>query len=171
LSAHAPAKFRTYTRVHGNRMAQAVESGFVREHTLIFERLEGFYTLRGEIACRGNIVVTVNKIIEILESDSDDDLVQTSEYSYNASVRGEKSFLRNDNAPHERPYEGHGDPHHRHELNWRTEENLRGSPVWVGEQGWPTLGQFLDAVYAWYCDHREELPDPDAFPTLGQGSR
>jgi hypothetical protein len=149
-------------------MAQAVESGFVSAHTLIFEKLEGLYTLRGEIACLGNIVVTVNKTIEILESDSEDDIVQTSGYSYNASVRGAKNFLRNDNA---HSHEGHADPHHKHEFDWRTEANQPGSPHWVGEQGWPTLGQFIDAVQDWYWSHREELPEPERFPTLGLGSR
>jgi hypothetical protein len=149
-------------------MAKAIASGFVCEHTLIFERLAGLYTLKGEIACLGNIVIAVNKTIEILESDSDDDLVQTSEYSYNASVRGAKSFLRNDNA---HPHEGHADSHHQHELDWRTETNLPGSPRWVGVEGWPHLSQFIEAVRAWYWSHRDELPQPEAFPVLGPGSR
>ena len=149
-------------------MAQAIASGFVREQTLTFEKLEGLYTLRGEIACLGNIVITVNKTIEILESDGDDDFVQTLTYSYNASVRGAKSFLRNDNA---HPHDGHCDSHHRHDLDWRTEANLPGSPHWVGEGGWPTLGQFIEAVADWYWSHRDELPEPDAFPVLGSGSR
>lgn len=85
--------------------------------------------LRGEIACRGGIVVTVGKTMTVKE-----DLVQTVAYAYNAHLRGHGNILRHDNA-HARP--GHPDDHHRHTLDPWAEEELPGSSEWVGEAGWP----------------------------------
>jgi hypothetical protein len=35
--------------------------------------------------------------------------------------------------------------------------------MWVGPDGWPTLGKFMEEVERWYWTHREKLPNPDEY--------
>lgn len=124
----------------------------------------GLLTIQGEISCLGNIVIKVDKTLAILDDGTPDPPVQTILYAYNASVRGRDSFLRHDNA---HTYPGHSDEHHRHDFDWKTGENLPGSPLWVGPGGWPTLSEFIEEVRDWFWKHRDELPGPDAYVELG----
>lgn len=144
-------------------MEQMRRRGFVGYDTLEFVAFPGVLLLDGKIACLGGIVVTVWKRIVIVDGGSDP-LVQTERYAYNASVRGWETFLRVDNA---HAHGGHADEHHRHVQDWRTGADLPGSPQWVGAGGWPTLGDFVEReVWPWYDEHRDELPEPDDFPSL-----
>jgi hypothetical protein len=151
-SFHGPARFRAYIRVHENRIEQLRASGFLLRETLVFTALPGTLTLEGEVVCKRGIVVRVYKTLEVLEGEGDDALVQTVRYAYNAHIAGHGTFLRVDNA-HSHP--GHPDAHHRHDGNWRTGEE---SVVWVGKEGWPTLGAFFAMVEDWYWEHCDELP-------------
>lgn len=142
------------------------DRGFVQSDTLEHAFLGGgFIQISGEIACSGRIVLAVNKFMEVLDGEGLDTRVQTFQYAYNASVRGQGNLLRYDNV-HAHP--GHPNEHHRHDYDWRTGEELHGSPFWVGEPGWPTLSQFMEEVESWYWEHREELPEPDAFVPEGE---
>lgn len=133
----------------------------VREDTLAFDFLQaGLLKLEGEISFLGGIAVRVEKTLSILGDEATDPLVQTILYAYNASVRGHKSFLRYNNL-HRLP--GHRDEHHKNFFDWKTEEHLPGSPAWVGEEGWPTLAEFLEEVGQWYWSHRDELPHPEDY--------
>jgi len=162
---HDPARLSTYQRVHDNRMAQLRSGGIVLRDTLEWEAAPGgVLWLRGEIACRGGIVVAVEKKLE-LRSDEADPLVQTAMYAYNASVRGHDTFLRYDNT---HPYPGHADSHHRHDVDWRTGEE---AVSWIGERGWPTLGTFLEYVERWYWDNRDDLPETAGEPEIGLRQR
>ena len=150
--------------MHETRLAQLRATQFVNDDTLIFQAYPGELQIRGDIGCRGSIVVSVCKVLHVIDSgDIADPFVQTFEYSYNASVRGYREFLRYDNA---HPHPGHADHHHRHDLDWRTGAPLAGSPTWIGASGWPTLGTFLEQVETWYWEHRDQLPDPDGYPVL-----
>ncbi len=162
---HDPARLSTYLRVHENRLAQVLASGFVSSETLSLAPLSGMLRLYGELACLGCILVRVDKYIRVLGADEDPE-VQTTHYSYNASVQGFGSIFRHDNA-HVHP--GHADEHHRHDFDWRTGADVDDSPTWVGVHGWPTLGTFVEYVETWYWQNRGALPNPDAFPTLGVG--
>ncbi len=157
-----------YTRAHDGHMGQWVAKGFVASDTLVWTTYAGAITLKGELGCRGNIVIRVSKTLEVLDGEGQDALVQTVEYSYNASVRGHGTFLRVDNA-HVHP--GHRDAHHLHREDWRTKAELPGSPEWIGVDGWPTLGGFIQMVDDWYWSNRSQLPEPDGEPTLGSGAR
>ena len=140
-------------------------SGFVREHTLEFvPQGSAVLGIVGEVSCRGDMMVRVEKYLDVLENDSPDPLVQTFSYSYNASVRGASNVLRYDNW---HAHEGHPDEHHGHRMNWETGDELTGSPFWVGVTGWPTLSQFFEELERWYWEHREELPNPDGYGALG----
>jgi hypothetical protein len=143
-------------------------SGFVCSDTLAWEAVPGALILRGEIGCKGDIVIGVFKLIAVVDPDGDLDNfnveVQTIRYAYNAFVRGAGNLLRHDNA-HAQP--GHPDSHHRHEFDWQTDQELDGFPRWCGIDGWPTLGDFIEEISVWYWKHREELPRPDSEPILG----
>jgi hypothetical protein len=134
---HSPAKLSTYYDIHEKRMDQFRAGGFVGEDTVEFLReVEGNLTISGEISCLGDIVIRVEKNLIVIDDGTLDPLVQTVDYAYNASVRGVKSFLRNDNL---HSFPGHRDAHHRHDFDWKTEKDLSNSPSWVGEESWPTL--------------------------------
>lgn len=147
-------------------MGQMRAAGFVGEDTLVLEPIgSDLLVMAGEIACLGGIVVRVEKYLEVLEGEALDAYVRTFEYKYNAFVRGRNNVLRYDNS---HTYHGHGDAHHKHVYDWRTGEHLPGFPAWVGEHGWPTLGEVLEELRAWYWANREGLPEPDGYPELGQ---
>lgn len=120
-------------------------------------------TIKGEISCRGDIVIRVEKNLIVIDDGTVDPLVQTVDYAYNASVRGENSFLRYNNL-HRLP--GHKDPHHKNSFDWKTEKHLPGGPSWVGVEDWPTLSEFIEEVEGWYWKHRDELPNPEGYGTL-----
>jgi hypothetical protein len=105
----------------------------------------------------------VEKNLIVIDDGTLDPLVQTVDYAYNASVRGVKSFLRNDNL---HSFPGHRDAHHRHDFDWKTEKDLSNSPSWVGEESWPTLSEFIEEVEQWYWKHRDELPYPEKYSAL-----
>ena len=80
--------------------------------------------MEGGIACRGNIIVTVEKYLKILSGDGVIAIVETFRYSYNVSVRNEGNIFRYDNS-HDRP--GHTDRHHKHEFDDEGE-----TITWIG---------------------------------------
>ena len=142
-------------------MAAFRDRGFVGEESLTLVSSAEEIRMVGEIACLGDIAISVDKVLAILGGEGESALVHTVEYAYNACVRGHGNLLRHDNAEHY----ANPDWHHRHEFNWRTGEQT--ALVWVGEEGWPTLGDFIDEIEDWYRTHAAELPNPDAFPQLG----
>lgn len=161
---HSPARFSTYFNTHENWMDRFRSGGFIGEDSLAFDFLQaGLLKVRGEISCRGNIAIRVEKTLDVLDDETTDPQVQTVLYAYNASVRGYKSFLRYNNLHR---VTGHKDEHHKNFFDWKTEKHLPGSPAWVGEDGWPTLGEFIEEVERWYWKHREELPKPDGYGAI-----
>ena len=138
--------------------------GFIAEDTLALEPLGGgILSMTGEIACLGGIVVRVEKYLEVLAGEALDAYVRTFEYKYNAFVRNHNNILRYDNT---HVCEGHADPHHKHMFDWKTGDSLPGFPAWVGEHGWPTLGEVMEELRGWYWENRAGLPEPDAYPEL-----
>ena len=123
---------------------------------------QGVIALSGNIACKGEIVVQVQKTLVVFADDLDEDpYVQTDSYSYNAWVRGWETFLRYDNA---HAHKGHADEHHRHECEWKS--GLQIALTHVGEEKWPTLGAVIREVEAWHAEHRLELTAPDECASL-----
>ena len=133
-------------------MGQFYDSGFVVADSLAWVAYPGALQLTGQIACQSGVVISVEKTLNV---DSDDDpVVVTTDYTYNAHVSGHASIVRNDNTDHH----GHPDPHHVHRYDWRTGNELAGSPEHVGADGWPTLGEFIEAMREWCAEHHSELP-------------
>jgi len=102
--------------------------------------------LQGGIACLGNLVLTVNKFLEILSRPDDDHpLVETRIYKYNLSVRGHDTVFRYDNEHPWLLHPGHPDPHHKHLFDWRVGREIKPpSPVWVGVNDWPHLNRVIE---------------------------
>lgn len=73
--------------------------------------------------------------------------VRTVDYSYHAyhriDARRVRNLVRYDNS-HPRP--DHPDDHHKHEYDEHGQDRV----VHVGEDEWPTLGQVIDEVHAWW---------------------
>jgi hypothetical protein len=137
-------------------MDHHLKSEFVLESSLAIVEFSGGIRIAGHIACRGRIVIKVEKDLAVLDDDSNP-FVVTKKYSYNSFVAGHATFLRHDNA---HVHAGHADEHHYHRCDWRTGTPIE-PPVWCGEAGWPNLSEFIHKVEAWYWEHRDELPDPD----------
>lgn len=162
---HSPNRFSSYYETHQTILNQFIARDFVGRQNLMFNKYSKLFHCKGEIGCLGEIVISVDKIIAIV--DFSDESVQTKRYAYNASIRGRGKIFRYDNqhSHHLRP--GHLDPHHKHSFNWETNLEEPNSPVWVGESGWPTLGQVLQEAEDWYWENRDFLPNPDEYASIG----
>jgi hypothetical protein len=167
-SKHQPISFGRYIEIHETVMNQYHASGFIGNNTLEFGVLKtGVIELKGEIACLGNILITVHKTLIAPGgmSRNKSDYVQTKTYVYNAAVRNCGNILRYDNV---HIHSGHSDAHHKHEYDWRRDlERKPYSPICVGIDGWPNLGEVIHEIREWYSDHAEDLPKRDSFPLLG----
>lgn len=161
-SRHGPNRLRNYLETHETVLAQLKDEGFVCHDDLELAFMPGTIRMWGEISCIGEIVIRVDKTLAIVEDDPRDPLVQTVDYSYNASVRRCSNFLRHDNA-HAHP--GHPDNHHRHVFDWRTGDPL-SDPEWCGGD-WPTLGDFIGFARDWYWAHWNDLPNPEQYAAIG----
>ncbi|NHC36888.1 hypothetical protein QH73_0019995 [Scytonema millei VB511283] len=163
---HQPNRFRSYQEIHSTVISQFKARDFIGAETLYFESIAYGISLAGEIACLGNIVVSVQKFIEILDGSGDNALVQTKWYSYNVFIRGQYNIFRYDNQDDGFLRPDHQDEHHKHIFDWKTGEELPNSPVWLGEDNWLTLGEVLQEVEDWYWQNREKLAKPDIYPEL-----
>ena len=171
MPKHGPCRLQNYLSIHETVFRQFVDSGFIGSDTLAIERFGPNIYLGGQVGCLGGIIVSVMKKIAILNHEPDP-FVQTEMYSYNASIAGRGSIFRYDNQHPDNLHPGHQDPHHKHLFDWKSSEELEGSPIWLGETAWPTLGEVMEELRTWHSDHYASLPRPDEFPTeLGFGFR
>ncbi len=164
---HQPNKYGSYVEIHTTVMEKFRAQGFIGSDNLLFESflLEGF-RLRGQIACLGGIVITVDKFIEILEHQGSYGLVQTKWYTYNVSLRGGNNIFRYDNQDKDYLRPGHQDEHHKHVFNPWNGCEIPNSPEWIGLENWPTLGEIIKESQDWYWQHREILNLPDVHGAL-----
>lgn len=158
---HQPTKFEKYCQIHDSYLERFRNEEFIGHDTLVFKEDGSEILLVGEIGCLGQILITVDKTLEVLRSGGGD-LVQTIVYEYNVSVRGFGNVFRYDNS-HSRI--GHSDNHHKHEFDWRLNEQGEGKVVWIGAERWPTLAEVIDEAQDWYYVNMDELPK--GYPELG----
>jgi hypothetical protein len=163
---HGANRFSNYRQIHETVMNKFKSRDFVFTDTLEFADTLYGIRLRGEIACLGKIVITVDKFLDNIEGSGDSALVQTRWYSYNASVSGRHNIHRYDNQDADFLRPGHEDEHHKHVYDWQTGKEMPGSPYWIGEDNWLNLGEFLQVTQDWYWSHRDTLPYPDEYPDL-----
>jgi hypothetical protein len=148
-------------------MERLRSSGFLGDDTLRLIPWPSFLVMVGDIACLGDLVVSVEKYLVVVTPgatpadalDDGDIEVQTLIYSYNASVRGHGTVFRYDNC---HGWAGHADNHHVHRCDWRKKEDT-GRVNWVGEARWPTLAEVIIELEGWYWGTRDDLPQPDDY--------
>ena len=128
--------------------------GFVLDDNLRLKPFAGFFRLYGEISCQGGIVIRVQKTFDAVQTDPVL-MIQTIQYSYTARVPEHGRIYQSDNA---HAHHGHADPHHRHNVDWRNDAELAGSPEWVGRDRWPTLSEFIRFTEDWYRANDKALP-------------
>lgn len=150
---HQPNKLFDYLEIHHTVMRKFVDRGFVLDDGLSFEDPDaGFLEVRGDIICRGGIVLTVRKRLRIIPGASAAATqVQTIEYKYNARVEGRGNILRYDSPHRHRPY------HHKHSYDAFDADR---SPALnrMGDDDWPTLGKVIGELEAWFFEHCHDLP-------------
>lgn len=168
VNRHGPNRFSSYREIHETVIRQFIDREFIGSETLEFKSLLGSIRLKGEIACRGEILIVVDKMLDIIEWVDDDSLIQTKWYSYNVSVQGRGNLLRYDNQDVDYGFrDGHQDEHHKHTFDWQLNREFIQSPTWIGHAHWPTLGDVLFEVEHWYFENLSLLEHPDCFPVLG----
>ena len=163
---HKTIRFSRYQQIHSTVIEQYKARDFIDSETLEFRPAAYGIMLQGEIGCLGNLVIGVEKFLDVSEP-SKGAMVQTRWYSYNVFVRNRYNVFRYDNQDDDYLRQGHQDEHHKHIFDWRTGEESPDSPIWVGFNGWLTLGEVIQEVEDWYWQHRNELPDCDSYPELG----
>ena len=77
--------------------------------------------LCGQIACHGDVVITPSE--EFPGRSCPTARYRTTQYNYNASVRGHATFLRYDNS---HPHRSHAGPEHRHRMDWKKQDKELG---------------------------------------------
>lgn len=162
---HGPNRFRKYMEIHTTVLHKFKDSGFVGSENLEIMPSNGFFFMFGEIGCLGGILISVEKQLLIVGSAQSDALVQTSWYSYNASIRGGHNIWRYDNQHEDASFRGHPDPHHKHIFDWQTGDEIKVD--WIGAEGWPNLGEVIQELQDWYWNNRAQLPNVDVYPEIG----
>ncbi len=144
--------------VHESIMRRFANNGFVGYDTLSLSVVPGQgFLLEGEIACKGRIVISVRKFLGLVPRGGEFD-VQTNQYAYNVRVMGQGTVFRYDN---HHVHAGHQDAHHKDVYRFPSDEKI--GALWVGEAGWPTLGEVIDEAMRWHSDHYAELLAPEDF--------
>jgi hypothetical protein len=135
---------------------------FIGRDTLAFVpgQVEGTIWLRGQIACLGDIVITVAKMLRIV--DAKKNRVLAERYNYNVHLSDGALILRYDNA-HSHP--GHRDAYHKHVYDPFVGD-VTGRVEWIGHDYWPTLADVIKEVYRWYGVNASQLESPRTYPPL-----
>lgn len=145
---HGPNRLTNYYETHETIMGQFASRGFVLENTLVLNPIgAGVLTLSGVVSCSGGIVLDVLKILRV-EGVDGDAVVQTMVYNYNARLKGIGNILRYDS-----PHEDHNRFHHVHRFTVFDGDH----DGWVGQCEWPTLGDVITELEAWFYQHYERL--------------
>ena len=160
---HQPIKFSKYREIHDSYINSFVAKTFIGENTVKFSSDIDEILLKGEIACLGQILITVDKTIEIVKGMGDHAIIQTVLYEYNVSIRSHGNIFRYDNS---HPRNGHPDNHHKHIFDWKLDGQGEGQVIWIGESQWPTLGDVIAEAEKWYFENQDELPGQN-YPVLG----
>jgi hypothetical protein len=164
---HRPNRFSSYTKIHETVIRQFIDTGFIGSENLAFSpQPNRKIRLKGEISCLGEIIISVDKMLDILDWVDDDAIVQSRWYAYNASVKNHGNILRYDNQDFGYLRPGHLDEHHRHSFDWHDGHEYPTSPTWIGRDQWPVLSDVIFEIQDWYWDNRILLPFPDSYSEI-----
>jgi hypothetical protein len=142
---HGANSWDSYLSAHNGRLADFGDH-FIDRDALAIETAETTVQWSGMLFCRDGIEIQVRKRQRSWMR-SGRRWVETIEYSYHVMIRtGDdvRGLFRYDNA---HPHPGHRDAHHRHA---DTADGSDESVSWVGESGWPTLGDVLEEAHEWW---------------------
>ena len=165
-SRHKPNRFAPYIEIHNTVIDRFTERRFIGFNSIEFKLLRDAITCKGQLGCSGQIIRKVDKFLDVLDHDDNGNLwVQTKWYAYNVSVQGYGNIFRYDNQDEDYGFRNeHQDPHHKHSFDWKTDEELLGSPHWIGSENWPTLGDVIQETQDWYWNNQSLLSYPDLYP-------
>ena len=167
---HGRSRFKRYVERHHTLLKRSIDEGFVGvvQLPLYFPGPVSIgYRVRGEIGCLDNLVIAVDFTLEVVDESGVDDVIEMTDYSFNVFVRGHGNVIRYDNLHPDFLHEGHADPHHRHEFDWKTGDEVPGSPRWLGKGAQPSLADVIAEAREWYWQHREELPEAVSVGAVG----
>ena len=142
---HAPNSWDSYLAAHNGRLADFADH-FLERDTLAIKTSAFTVAWSGVLLCRDGIEIQVARQQRTWMR-SGRRWVETIEYSYHVMVRAGgavRSVFRYDNA---HPHPGHADAHHRHAYD---DSGNNDAVSWVGEAGWPTLGDVIEEAYEWW---------------------
>jgi len=150
---HGPNKLSNDVETHNTIMGQFVSEGFVLSDGLsLYPVGQGLLVISGEVRCLGGIVLNVAKVLEIVRNDSNNPIVQTVAYSYNASLEGVGNIVRYDSPHDHRPH------HHVHRFDVLNGDS-DGTVDDVKDDGWPTIGDLLSELRDFYYANFDRLKD------------
>jgi hypothetical protein len=146
---HGPNKFSSYIETHETIMGRFVDGGFVIEDTLnIYPVGARLVVITGSLPCLGDIRLDVRKLLRFVsEVEGPNELVQTVEYNYNASL-DIGNIVRYDS-----PHPDHNQFHHVHRFNVFDGDHIGE----VSACAWPTLGDVIGELEGWYYDNYHRL--------------
>lgn len=110
---------------------------------------EPHLTLSGTLACMGNIVVEVEKLLRVVEGSGASAMVQTIEYRYHARIPSLGNILRYESPHGHRPY------HHVHRYDVFSGDREGTVEDVAGD--WPTLGDELGELRDWCYENYSRL--------------
>lgn len=142
---HAANSWDSYLSAHHGWLADFADH-FVERDTLEIKTTETIVLWSGVLYCRDGIEIQVEKRQRTWMR-SGRRWVETIGYSYHVMTKREgrvRGLFRYDNA---HPHPDHADAHHRHEYD---DDGNDASVTWVGEAGWPTLGDVVEEAYEWW---------------------
>ena len=151
-SKHGPNKLSNYREVHSTWMHRLRAEGFVLDDGVEFQLFgAGYIVLAGRIECVAGICVDVWKVLRV-DGKGASALVQTIEYSYNATITGLGNILRYDS-----PHDSHRLHHHVHHYDVLAGDR-DGTVEDTSDTDWPTLGEVLEELRDWYYTNFDRLP-------------
>lgn len=158
----SPHRLQSYLDTHHAHMDSLRREGTVGGDTIEWGPAGGSdFRLHGEIACIGDIVISVDKTLEIQSGNGHQALVLGALYKYNAHLAGNGVIVRYDNV---HKHNGHRDEYHKHDGD--PFAGTEHPAVWVGRDNWPTLADVIREVRGWRDANYSRLERPDAFPIL-----
>lgn len=162
---HQAVRFDRYFEIHGTVMAQFVADRFVEEDGVDFADMgDGTIMVDGTIRCGGCLDIRVLKTLTVLDGEGACAFVQTTQFTYNVSLRNIGNVFRycsshaTPEAPEHHPY------NHKHIFDVLAGDiNVAGDVEGIVEQlpgtGWPTLREVIEEARQWVHSNDQALRD------------
>lgn len=142
-----------YIAIHEQCLQLSCEY-FVENADLIVPRVksERIVRIRGDLFCKGDLVIHVDKSIEI------DDRRRARGFLYRYQAQFVtfpplRQVFRYDN-DHVYVREGHPDAYHKHVFSTVTWKET--AVVHIGRENWPTLQKVIDELFDWWQEHKDD---------------